>query len=106
MWLARELLAEVYAAVDRAHAKRRLTVFFQHAANADIPELTRLARTVDLATGPSVDQRCNVGLKLATSDDRPEALIHDRDDALVRCGCAAGSSCPGDGAVGERELSS
>lgn len=47
VWLARELLAEVYAAVDLAHAKRRLTVFFQHAAEADIPELTRLARTID-----------------------------------------------------------
>jgi len=29
------------------HAKRRLIVFFQHAANADIAELTRLAKTVD-----------------------------------------------------------
>jgi hypothetical protein len=28
-------------------AKRRLIVFFQHAADADIPELTRLAHTVD-----------------------------------------------------------
>ncbi len=47
VWLARELLAEVYAAVDLAHAKRRLIVFFQHAADADIPELTRLASTID-----------------------------------------------------------
>jgi transposase len=45
--LARELLAEVYAAPDLAAAKRRLIVFFQHAADADIPELTRLARTID-----------------------------------------------------------
>lgn len=29
MWLARELLAEVYAAPDLAVAKRRLIVFFQ-----------------------------------------------------------------------------
>jgi transposase len=47
VWLARELLSEVYAAVDLAHAKRRLIVFFQHAADAEIPELTRLARTID-----------------------------------------------------------
>ena len=47
VWLARELLAEVYAAPDLAAAKRRLIVFFQHAADADIAELTRLARTVD-----------------------------------------------------------
>jgi transposase len=47
VWLARELLAEVYTARDLAHAKRRLLVFFQHAADAEIPELTRLATTID-----------------------------------------------------------
>jgi transposase len=47
VWLARELLVEVYAAEDLAHAKRRLIVFFQHAADAEIPELSRLARTID-----------------------------------------------------------
>lgn len=47
VWLARELLVEVYTAVDLAHAKRRLIVFLQHAALAEIPELNRLARTVD-----------------------------------------------------------
>jgi transposase len=47
VWLARELLAEVYAARDLAHAKRRLIVFFQHAADVEIPELTRLASTID-----------------------------------------------------------
>ena len=47
VWLARELLAEVYAAGDLAHATRRLIVFFQHAADAEIPELCRLARTID-----------------------------------------------------------
>lgn len=47
VWLARELLSEVYAAPDLAAAKRRLTVFFQHAADANVPELTRLARTID-----------------------------------------------------------
>ena len=47
VWLARELLSEVYTARDLAHAKRRLIVFFQHAADAEVPELTRLAHTVD-----------------------------------------------------------
>ncbi len=47
VWLARELLSEVYAANGLAHAKRRLIVFFQHAADANIAELTRLAKTVD-----------------------------------------------------------
>ena len=47
VWLARELLVEVYDAVDLAHAKRRLIVFFQHAADAEVPELNRLARTID-----------------------------------------------------------
>jgi transposase len=47
VWLARELLAEVYTATDLAQAKRRLIVFFLHAADVDIPELTRLASTID-----------------------------------------------------------
>ncbi|NLD76782.1 MAG: ISL3 family transposase [Acidimicrobiales bacterium] len=45
--LAKELLREVYAAVDEAHARRRLIVFFQHCAEADVAELRRLARTID-----------------------------------------------------------
>lgn len=47
VWLARELLVEVYAANGLEHAKRQLTVFFQHAADANVPELTRLANTID-----------------------------------------------------------
>ena len=47
VWLARELLSELYAAPDLATAKRRLILFFQHAADADVPELARLARTID-----------------------------------------------------------
>lgn len=47
VWLARELLSEVYAANGLAHARRRLIVFFQHAAEANVAELTRLAKTVD-----------------------------------------------------------
>ncbi len=46
VWLARELLCEVYNANGLAHAKRRLIVFFQHAADADVAELTRLANTI------------------------------------------------------------
>lgn len=45
--LAKELLREVYSAVDQAHARRRLIVFFQHCADADVPELRRLASTID-----------------------------------------------------------
>ncbi len=45
--LAKELLREVYAATDLAQARRRLIVFFQHCADADVPELGRLARTID-----------------------------------------------------------
>ena len=37
----------MYAAVDVTHARRRLIVFFQHCAEADVPEVTRLARTID-----------------------------------------------------------
>lgn len=51
VWLARELLVEVYGAVDLAHARRRLIVFRQHAADADVPELNRLARTIDAWRG-------------------------------------------------------
>ena len=45
-WLAKELLREVYAALDAGHARRRLTVFYQWCADAEVAELTRLARTV------------------------------------------------------------
>lgn len=44
--LAKELLREVYAAVDLAHARRRLTAFYLWCAEADVAELTRLARTI------------------------------------------------------------
>jgi len=46
-WVAKELLRDVYRAVDLAHARRRLIVFFQYAAEAEVAELTRLARTID-----------------------------------------------------------
>ena len=46
-WVAKEYLRAVYAAVDAAHARRRLVAFYQYCADADVPELTRLARTVD-----------------------------------------------------------
>lgn len=44
--LAKELLREVYAAVDTAHARRRLVVFYQWCADAEVAELTRLATTI------------------------------------------------------------
>ncbi len=46
-WLAKELLRAVYAAVDEAHARRRLIEFWQYCAEAEVPELTRLAATMD-----------------------------------------------------------
>lgn len=45
--VAKELLREVYTARELAHARRRLIVFFQHCADAEVPELSRLARTID-----------------------------------------------------------
>lgn len=46
-WVAKELLRSVYAATSIAHAKRRLIVFYQHVAEVAVPELTRLARTIE-----------------------------------------------------------
>lgn len=44
--LAKELVRETYAAIDPGHARRRLTVFYQWCADAEVPELTRLATTI------------------------------------------------------------
>ena len=46
-WVAKELLRDVYSAVDERHARRRLIVFFQWCAEAEVREVTRLARTID-----------------------------------------------------------
>ena len=46
-WVAKELLRDVYQAVDLAHARRRLIVFFQYVAEIEVREVTRLARTID-----------------------------------------------------------
>jgi len=46
-WVAKELLRSVYAANGEAHARRRLIEFWQFCAEAEIPELTRLATTID-----------------------------------------------------------
>ena len=51
--LAKELLREVYTAIDTGHARRRLTVFFEHCADAEVPELARLATTID-RWGPEI----------------------------------------------------
>lgn len=45
-WVAKELLRDVYAAVDHAHARRLLTVFYQWSADAEVAEVTRLAKTI------------------------------------------------------------
>jgi transposase len=44
--LGKELLREVYAAVGLRHARRRLVAFYQWCAEADVPELVRLAKTI------------------------------------------------------------
>jgi transposase len=46
-WGAKERLRAVYSAPDPASARRRLTAFYQHCAAVDVPELHRLARTID-----------------------------------------------------------
>ncbi len=45
-WIAKELLRDVYDARDEDHARRRLVGFYVHCADADVPELRRLARTI------------------------------------------------------------
>lgn len=45
-WVAKELLRDVYSALDEAHARRRMIAFYTYCADADVPELARLARTV------------------------------------------------------------
>ena len=45
-YLAKELLRAVYDTGDPMHARRRLVSFYQHAADAEVPELTRLASTI------------------------------------------------------------
>lgn len=45
-WVAKELLREVFSASDEAHARRRLIGFYDWCAEADVPEVARLARTI------------------------------------------------------------
>lgn len=45
-WAAKELLREVFGAIAEAHARRRMIPFYLYCADADIPELSRLARTI------------------------------------------------------------
>jgi len=45
-WIGKELLREVFSAVDEAHARRRMIAFYTWCADADVPELSRLARTI------------------------------------------------------------
>lgn len=44
--LGKELLREIYAARSLHAARWKLVAFYQHVAEADVPELTRLAKTV------------------------------------------------------------
>lgn len=46
-YLAKELLRHVYGATNAMHARRRLVIFYQHVADVDVPELTRLATTIE-----------------------------------------------------------
>ena len=45
-FVAKELLREVFSAVDEAHARRRMIAFYVFCADTDIGELTRLAHTI------------------------------------------------------------
>jgi transposase len=45
-WQGKELLRAVYAAADLAHARAALDRFYRWADGAEVPELSRLARTV------------------------------------------------------------
>jgi len=45
-WIAKELLRDVYSAVDETHARRRMIAFYIYCADAEVPELARLARTM------------------------------------------------------------
>lgn len=46
-WLAKELLRAVYAAGNKLAARGRLVEFYEYCAEVEIPEITRLARTID-----------------------------------------------------------
>lgn len=45
-YLAKELLRETYLATDTFDARRRLVAFYDHCTTSDVPELTRLAKTI------------------------------------------------------------
>lgn len=45
-YLGKELLRELYAAEDLAEAQRRLAAFYRWCAEAEVPELRRLAKTI------------------------------------------------------------
>lgn len=45
-YLAKELLRETYFARDAFEARRRLVAFYDHCTTSDVPELTRLAKTI------------------------------------------------------------
>jgi transposase len=47
VWVGNQLLAAIYAAPDLFAARLELERFFEWAARVDVPELTRLAGTID-----------------------------------------------------------
>jgi len=75
--LAKELLREVYAAVDVAHARRRMIVFLQHCADADTVELTRLARTIDRWMPEILAYHATSGASNGAGREHPHACRED-----------------------------
>ena len=51
-YLAKELLREVFATSDVFAARRRLVAFYTHCSDAEVDELTRLARTIQRWEAP------------------------------------------------------
>lgn len=51
-YLAKELLRETYATRDPLEARRRLVGFYTHCAEVEVPELTRLAQTIERWEAP------------------------------------------------------
>ena len=50
-WIAAQDLRALYRCTDRRHAEQQLLDWFIHCADADVPELVRLARTIDAWRG-------------------------------------------------------
>jgi hypothetical protein len=85
-FVAKELLREVFAAIDEAHARRRMIAFYTFCADADIPELGRLAHTISRwselifayhRTGRASNGRTeNVHMLIERPEDKPRIPQH------------------------------